>query len=200
MASRNVAVNLADGSSNDYNKVYPSVYVVQGQDIYQKLAPGQNIDTYYGQVSLAPTFIRAGNADDAMIAKAYLEYFTRTSVMRPLNKEPAVPSTTYTSIPSNYVYNTNHFRPTLHDYCTASPDAYRDADFRGPCARHDMCIEGNLWRSWWDRRSHRSSVCDPNLYWGLTDNCKVYHWSTRSVCNSVSAFYYAAVSTRTQFT
>lgn len=42
-------------------------------------------------------------------------------------------------IPADYVYNPKLGR--LHDYCTDSPDYYGYADFRGACARHDMCYE-----------------------------------------------------------
>lgn len=45
-------------------------------------------------------------------------------------------------VPSNYVYDPS--RGSLHGYCTKSPDEFpapfgKNADFRGPCAKHDLC-------------------------------------------------------------
>jgi hypothetical protein len=37
-----------------------------------------------------------------------------------------------------------NWRKPWHDYCTKSPDTYGPASFRGPCARHDLCIEFKL--------------------------------------------------------
>ncbi|MEZ4362837.1 MAG: hypothetical protein R3B48_21780 [Kofleriaceae bacterium] len=54
-------------------------------------------------------------------------------------------SVQYIGVPWNYVYNPS--LGSLHDYCTASPDEYilapagNRANFRGPCAYHDMCLE-----------------------------------------------------------
>lgn len=53
-------------------------------------------------------------------------------------------------IPSNYEYGSTN--DALHDYCTFSPDEYdasygSDTDFRGACARHDMCYEANKYKN-----------------------------------------------------
>jgi len=53
----------------------------------------------------------------------------------------------YISVPSNYVYCSTHTtaacKPaTLHDYCSYSANGFRAANFRGPCARHDLAIDG----------------------------------------------------------
>lgn len=94
-------------------------------------------------------------------------------------------------VPSNYVYNPR--LGALHDYCTASPDEYpsligANADFRGPCARHDMCYgtPGS------DRLS-----CDNNLYVAMMNNCAYYYKSwldpNRTGCFNTAALYWAAV-------
>lgn len=49
-----------------------------------------------------------------------------------------------------YIYDLNHPRKTLHDFCTASVDIWGTrstnntgilADYRGPCAQHDKCYD-----------------------------------------------------------
>jgi hypothetical protein len=43
----------------------------------------------------------------------------------------------FVQVPSRYVYDPS--QGSLHDYCTKSPDSWGRADFRGPCANHDLC-------------------------------------------------------------
>ena len=53
---------------------------------------------------------------------------------------PSVVSATvypFVAVPSRYVYDPS--KGSLHDYCTKSPDSWGRADFRGPCANHDLC-------------------------------------------------------------
>jgi hypothetical protein len=90
------------------------------------------------------------------------------------------------TVPSNYVYDPS--RGSLHDYCTSSPDSYLSADFRGPCARHDLCYEapGN----------HKSS-CDNTLHNNLVNNCDYAYGSlnpVRYTCRTVAGEYWAAVT------
>lgn len=72
------------------------------------------------------------------------------------------------SIPGNYIYNTNLAPTGLHDFCSKSQDLWgedagylnatnRVADFRGPCAQHDMCYERN------SSYDVRIVTCDPLL-------------------------------------
>lgn len=95
----------------------------------------------------------------------------------------------FVSVPSNYVYNPA--LGALHDYCTASPDQFPNpfgpnADFRGPCARHDMCYEGTT----------SEFTCDNRLYSDMIDNCEyTYAWydPVRYACFDTAAIYWAAV-------
>ncbi|MDQ3288821.1 MAG: phospholipase [Pseudomonadota bacterium] len=95
----------------------------------------------------------------------------------------------YVSVPWNYVYAP--WRGSLHDYCTASPDEFpnpfgANANFRGPCARHDMCYAGTT--SAW--------TCDVNLRENMRINCRyTYAWynPTRAVCYDTADIYFAAV-------
>lgn len=98
-------------------------------------------------------------------------------------------------VPSNYCYDpdtTNH--RGWHDYCTSSPDSVYAGtgvvDFRGPCARHDMCLQAS--------RSH--SKCDGPLYNDMIKNCdQRFAWynPSRAVCHRVAATYYAVIKVKT---
>lgn len=102
----------------------------------------------------------------------------------------------YVGIPSNYVYNLNHPRKTLHDYCTKSPDEFpnpigANANFRGPCARHDMCFE---------LKQASQYTCNNRLWSDMRSNCAhTYAWynPTRDACYSTANVYWAAVTANT---
>lgn len=103
---------------------------------------------------------------------------------------PAVASG-YVSVPSNYVYNPNASDKTVHDYCSYSPDSWGKANFRGPCARHDMCIEF---------KQKARSACDSDLFANLRANCSYaygFPYVSRARCWEVAAVYYAVVSVKT---
>lgn len=93
------------------------------------------------------------------------------------------------TVPSNYVYNPG--LGSLHDYCTSSPDEFPapfavNADFRGPCARHDLC-----YGSMTDKK-----VCDANLWKDMVTNCKYYYsWRhpLRYECIKTANVYWGAV-------
>lgn len=93
------------------------------------------------------------------------------------------------TVPSNYVYNPK--LGSLHDYCTDSPDEYPNpygdnADFRGPCARHDLCYGSHT-----DKK-----VCDVNLFRDMSTNCEYYYsWynPVRYSCLDTAAIYFAVV-------
>src|SRR4051812_23740389 len=56
-------------------------------------------------------------------------------------------------IPANYQYDPR--RGPRHDYCTSpARQSFGDANFRGPCARHDMCYDSST-----DKK-----VCDARLW------------------------------------
>jgi hypothetical protein len=94
------------------------------------------------------------------------------------------------TVPANYVYN-----PALgsfHDYCTLAPDEFPapgapNADFRGPCARHDLCYEGAT--------TSRFS-CDNTLLRNMYRNCEHYYGVfsvLRAACKTTALVYWAAV-------
>ena len=103
----------------------------------------------------------------------------------------------YVSVPDRYVYNPGtSYQTTLHDYCTKSPDEFSapgtNANFRGPCARHDLCImERNVSRS----------TCDSRFRSNLLQQCEHYYGSwdpRRAGCKSVALTYYAVVVVKTK--
>lgn len=96
----------------------------------------------------------------------------------------------FVGVPSNYVYN-----PALgarHDYCTSSPDEFpnpvgSNANFRGPCARHDMC---------YDNSSISKFTCDNRLLADMYENCEhEYSWynPVRYTCFDTADVYWAIV-------
>lgn len=68
--------------------------------------------------------------------------FTQDNLDRP--SSPGV-----VPIPEFYEFDPFALHPGYHDYCTASPNYYvtpeMNADFRGACAGHDMCMEQSDW-------------------------------------------------------
>lgn len=95
----------------------------------------------------------------------------------------------YVGIPSNYVYNPS--LGSLHDYCTSSPDEFpnptgSNANFRGPCARHDLCYAG----------STSEFTCDNRLLADMRSNCAYsYSWynPTREACYRTADLSWTAV-------
>ena len=108
-------------------------------------------------------------------------------VVRPVRSAlPAVFSVqSFVGVPSNYVYNPS--LGSLHDYCTSSPDSWFAADFRGPCAVHDLCYEVP--------GSHKK-FCDDQLERQLTENCDAAYalGVSRSTCHGTANVYWAAVT------
>lgn len=104
----------------------------------------------------------------------------------------------YVSVPDRYVYNPDAtYQRTLHDYCTKSPDEFsapgKNASFRGPCARHDLCIM--------DRKVARST-CDSRFRSDLLQQCEHYYGSLdprRGACKSTALVYYGVVRVKTVF-
>ena len=61
-----------------------------------------------------------------------------------------------------------------------------NADFRGPCARHDLCYAG----------STDQLVCDNALHKDMYTNCTYYYSSfsvLRPLCKATADIYWAAV-------
>jgi hypothetical protein len=100
------------------------------------------------------------------------------------------------TIPSNYVYNPNTtYQRTLHDYCTSSPDQFpspgANADFRGPCSRHDLCYQYH----------QKSEIgCDNQLLSHLKQECTyryAFYDPRRIACKDTAEVYYAVVLVHT---
>jgi hypothetical protein len=78
---------------------------------------------------------------------------------------PSVVSATvypFVAVPARYEYNPK--KGTLHDYCTKSPDSWDRADFRGPCANHDLCYMDHV---------RGKEPCDQSLRTDMEMNCGV---------------------------
>ncbi|TCD55074.1 hypothetical protein EJ419_00280 [Alloscardovia theropitheci] len=103
---------------------------------------------------------------------------------------PSYDRESFIDIPKDYIYNPRIYGG-LHDYCTWSPDEFnvlgQRVDFRGPCARHDMCYE----------KSHcRSRRCDSILHEHLKTNCRVQLNPLnplRATCLATAEVYFTAV-------
>lgn len=140
-----------------------SYFTIDGQDLVQ------TIDTSNAAEKLATvTFTYAGSTSQSTAPG-----------------DSGVLSRAYVGIPSNYVYNPR--LGSLHDYCTSSPDSYLAANFRGPCARHDMCYQAH---------TAGKLTCDNRLRTDLRSNCAdAYAWYNplRASCYNVANVYWAAV-------
>lgn len=89
----------------------------------------------------------------------------------------------FVPVPPQYVYNPD--LGSLHDFRTTSPDSYFSADFRGPCAVHDLCYEAP---------GNHKAECDAGLRRDLSSNCDVvYDGRDLNDCNSTADQYYYAV-------
>ena len=95
-------------------------------------------------------------------------------------------------VPSYYVYDWTI--GSLNDYCTSSPDEYsggvKNADFRGPCAIHDMCYQAV------SRGERTQPFCDERFHSQLLLTCEgVYsqYSGDRYRCGQVAQVYYQVV-------
>jgi hypothetical protein len=96
----------------------------------------------------------------------------------------------FVGIPSNYTYNPK--LGTLNDYCTKSPDEFPNpfgvkANFRGPCARHDLCF----------RAKTSKATCNARLRQDMVTNCKHSYGllnPIRATCIKIANVYWLAVT------
>lgn len=95
----------------------------------------------------------------------------------------------FVAVPSDYNYNPA--LGSLHDYCTKAPDEFPapgapNADFRGPCARHDLCYAGTT----------SEFTCDNRLRSDMYTNCN-YQYGTfnplRYACRDTADLYWAVL-------
>jgi hypothetical protein len=95
----------------------------------------------------------------------------------------------FVGVPDGYVYDPS--LGALNDYCTSSPDEFPapladNADFRGPCARHDICYGSGA----------DQFGCDNALWSDMVTNCEfTYAWYNplRGACIDTAGVYWAAV-------
>jgi hypothetical protein len=100
-----------------------------------------------------------------------------------------VKSSCHSTIPDRYVYDPD--RGSLHDYCTWSSDQPSvrtggSVDFRGPCARHDLC---------YDEDEHGKVYCDTHFRVRMYNECDYQYPSpsiARADCHSLAENYYRA--------
>jgi hypothetical protein len=99
----------------------------------------------------------------------------------------------FVGVPPHYVYNTD--LGLLHDYCSYSPDEFpsatgENANFRGTCARHDLCYGGG---------TVSKVVYDSRLNADMRDNCNHFYTSgwdpNLAACLATAQVYWAAVVT-----
>lgn len=150
------------------------------------------VQTLDGQVFPAKLEIREGkliaSTEKVSSGNIHMNYLNTSG-----DKNLSLPSferESFIGVPSGYVYN-----PSLgwaHDYCTKSPDEFNvagnRADFRGPCARHDMCYQ---------RKRCRSKSCDVALRENLKTNCRVQLGGNnplRGTCLATADTYYNVVT------
>jgi len=101
----------------------------------------------------------------------------------------AASASDFVRVPANYVYKPS--LGSLHDYCTSSPDEFpnpvgKNADFRGPCARHDLCYGSRT-----DKKH-----CDVRLLKDMRANCEHAYGRfnpVRQSCYATAGAYFAAV-------
>ena len=109
------------------------------------------------------------------------------------------------TVPSTYKYCPSTCKPkSLHDYCTWSPDSWFKANFRGPCAIHDMRIDSTRKKSisLKQKRDERKKH-DAQFGKNLRTNCSYYYprkivdAASRKTCHAVTFVYQGAVSAKT---
>lgn len=106
------------------------------------------------------------------------------------------------TVPGGYIYcpYVGCRDRTLHDYCSYSPDYWGSADFRGPCAYHDMDIDRIRSRSiTLDAKRSARRVADSSLITRMQYNCRWYYAGNGAVtpCIEFTLIYKAAVNART---
>jgi hypothetical protein len=165
------------GKDLDSNISFSNIAVLKTSDLKELNVKSQISALLFAVI--VPLVVTVGNADAAgRSAAAQNEAKTETSAP-------------FVTVPPSYVYKPD--AGSLHDYCTSSPDKFpnpfgRDADFRGPCARHDLCLEG---------KTVPASTCNARLRTDLITNCKRTYgrWNPiRIDCIETAFVYFAAVT------
>lgn len=106
-------------------------------------------------------------------------------------------------IPSWYKYCPTSCKPkVLHDYCSYSPDWHMAADFRGPCALHDLGIDSLRKASISvTAKRYQRGLIDDRFQKNLHTNCNYYNsksYTARASCRGVANVYYEVVKAKTK--
>ncbi|MDO4909384.1 MAG: hypothetical protein Q3962_06010 [Corynebacterium sp.] len=152
----------------------------------------RSLDLIPATLSLDESGVLHVDYSEPISGSAYIQYFdvTRPGVVKNGSGNPL-----YVSVPADYVYDPQW--PVVndrarHDYCTHAPDEFWAAinivaDFRGPCARHDMCYDAE----------GATVACNMDLYRDMLLNCTASLWDdpgNLGVCYSVATAYFAMVT------
>ncbi|ALE04627.1 hypothetical protein AL755_03090 (plasmid) [Arthrobacter sp. ERGS1:01] len=171
----------------------PSTYTVAGNTVTQEFTV--TASTVY-PITLAPAYLRDGHSEDAEVSANYHQMLLNIPGDNAGDGGPQL-RLAGVSIPSNYIYNPKMSPKELHDYCAWSPDSFGNANFRGSCARHDLCLEKIMWMPTLQRKVERSK-CDAGLHTNLFMSCNLANNSfTAPACRTVAVTYYVAVSANT---
>lgn len=198
-ATGHVIGNMAEAFAIDSNKVsIPTSYRVVNGALKQEIET--TASTAY-PVTISPAYLRTESPlDQAMVSTYRGLLVSPTEIVFPDKNRPEMASTQLVcvGIPSGYIYNTNMQPKQLHDYCTASPDSFGNANFKGSCAIHDMCIDkGRFVINSVQRKAARAG-CDTGLGANLHISCGMANNTfTVGICRTVANTYYAAVSVAT---
>lgn len=150
-------------------------------------------------ITLQPIYSSASGTDEADGILAKSGQSSSRGVFKAAQRPKKV------KVPGSYRYDP-HDTTHLHDYCTRAPDEYpapgaKNADFRGPCARHDQCYERagrRELKTQPSRRAGEKSRCDDALALDMYDNCDYYYGSfnpLRYSCRSTATLYWTIVIT-----
>ena len=88
-----------------------------------------------------------------------------------------------------------------HDYCSGSPDQFpslgANANFSGPCARHDMCLDGYGTKQTGKTGKDLWTFCNGQLYSDLVQNCRFMYGLADprlAVCTETARVYWDIVT------
>lgn len=198
----------------------PIVMSLNGDQVPFDLRVEKNEVVIAVEASEDATLISAAMGDQAYIVanetKNAAEEMNESTTLEPggasdgflINSmEATTASVSVVNVPSGYRYCPTSCTPTsLHDYCTWSPDAWGKANFRGPCAIHDMDIDRIRVKaiSLTSKKSERYAA-DKRFGDNMRTNCRYYYPRTyldavnREACLGVTLTYEGVVRTKTTF-
>lgn len=184
------------GSPNDYD----SEADLAEQEA--ELEPEPGYDPYDGGPVVLEPYVEAQSGRSYVAGPQLASVTAYKAIKRPVK----------VTVPKSYRYCPKSCKPkSLHDYCTKSPDKFLvrypsipAADFRGPCARHDMGIDRIRKQSvsLKTKRDRRYRV-DASLKRQMRANCSYTYYQSkfqyeRNKCYSTAAAYKVAANLTTK--